>query len=176
MKRTDFPYIVTLLFAFFSWTVAHAIDRLIALPLVKLTQTVVERADHNHLTIEFENITSSVNFENLTIRILGKTSEDQFSPPTTTVIGRGWDGKASLFTKGDGIRLEIRNFHPGWRLRLTTDMTGGGAPRVQLESAGVPTILEPVGWRTRLIEWELHIVASFAVLALILIIVWARKQ
>ena len=144
MKRTDFPYIVTLLFAFFSWTVAHAIDRLIALPLVKLTQTVVERADHNHLTIEFENITSSVNFENLTIRILGKTSEDQFSPPTTTVIGRGWDGKASLFTKGDGIRLEIRNFHPGWRLRLTTDMTGGGAPGFSWKARACRRYLNPL--------------------------------
>ena len=177
MKRTDFPYVVTLLFAFFAWAVTHAVDRLITLPLVKLTQTVEEQANGNHLTFEFENITSSVNFEDLIIRILGGKRENRFSKPEDTIIGNGWTGNAKLFKGGDnGIELKLPHFHPGWRLKLTTVMTGGGTPRVQLESASVPTILEPVSWRTWLVEWELFIIASFAVLALIFIVVWARKQ
>lgn len=176
MKRTDFPYVITLLFALFAWAVTHAVDRFVAVPLVKLTQTVEEQADGNHLTFEFENITSGVNFEDLIIRILGETPNHQFTKPETTIIGGGWDGDASLFEVGDGIELQIPNFHPGWRLELTTVMTGGGTALVQLESAGVPTIIEPVGLRTWLVEWELRIIALFAGSALIFIIAWARRQ
>ena len=176
MKRADLPYVVALLAALCSWAVTHVVDRLIELPLVKVTQTVEEHADGNRLTIEFENITSNINFEDIVIRILGETPQNRFSKPNTTIIGGGWDGTANLFKKGDAITLKIPHFHPQWRLELTTDMTGGGTPRLQLESAGVPTILEPVGWRTRLVEWELYIIASFAGFASIFIIVWARTH
>ena len=176
MNRTDFPYVVTLLLAFFAWALTHAVDRLTAMPLVKLTQTIEEQVDRHELTFEFKNITSRVNFEDLTIRILGETDKQRFTEPTTTVIGGGWDGDAHLFEAEDGIRLTFPDFHPGWELAVTTVMTGGGMPRVQLESAGVPAILEPVGLRTRLVEWELYIIASFAGLALAIIITWVRKQ
>ena len=176
MKRTDFPYVVTLLFACFAWAVTHTVDRLLVLPLVKLTQTVHEQAGSSRLTFEFENITSSVNFKDLTIRILGDTRTNRFSKPTTTVIGGGWDGSASRFPTHDAIQLEIPDFHPGWRLRLETSMTGGGEPRIQLEGASVPAILEPAGWRTTLLEWELLVIALFAASALLFIIVWARQQ
>lgn len=177
MNRTDFPYVVSLLFAFLSWSLAHAVDRLVELPLVKLTETVEQQADTIvYLTVEFENITSSINFENLTIRILGETPENRFAPPNTMVIGAGWDGEASLFEAGDGISLYIADFHPEWSIELTTTMFGRGMPRVQLEEADVPTILEPVGWRTRLVEWELYIIVLIACGALIFITLWARTQ
>ncbi len=176
MKRTDFPYVVTMLFAFFAWAVTHAVDRLIVLPLVKLTQTIEEQEDGHYLTFEFKNITSNVNFRNLTIRILGENEANRFSKPKPIVIGSGWIADAKLFGNRDGIKLEFPSFHPGWRLELTTVMTGGGAPTVHLESADVPTILEPVGLRTALVEWELHIIASLAGLALMSIIVWATKR
>lgn len=176
MQRADFPYVVTLLVAFLSWGITHAVDRLTELPLVKVTQTVDEQADVGHVTLEFENITSNVNFRDLTIRILGETQQHRFSPPKTTIIGGGWDGNADLFKEQDGIQLEFPDFHPRWRLKLTTDIKPVGMPRVQMESAGVPTILEPVGLRTWLVEWELCIIGSFAVFALISIIVWARGK
>ena len=176
MKRTDFPYVVTLLFAFFAWVVTHTVDRVIALPLVKFTQTIEGQADGHRLTIKFENITSNVNFKNLNIRILGETVENRFSAPSTTVIGGGWDAESNLFEKGDAVDLMFSDFHPGWRLRLTTNMIGGGTPRVQLVSADVPAILEPAGLRTWLVEWELYIIALFAILALIFILVWAREH
>lgn len=176
MTRTDFPYVVTLLLALLSWAVAHAVDRLAELPLVKITQTVERQINGSRVTIEFENITSSVNFEHLTVRILGETPENQFTAPRTKVIGGGWDGSASLFSERDGVLLKMPNFHPEWKLELTTDMTGEGAPRIQLESADTPTILEPAGLRTMLVEWELHIIAAFAGVALVFITVWARKQ
>ena len=175
MQRTDFPYAVTILFAMLSWGITHAVDRLTELPLVKVTQAVNEQANASHVTLQFKNITSNVNFRRLTIRILGETEQHTFSKPKTTVIGGGWDGDTHLFKKKDGIELKIPEFHPRSRLELTTVTTPRGTPQVQLVSAEVPTILEPTSLRTWLVEWELYIIGSFAVLALLSIIVWSRR-
>ena len=175
VKRTDFPFVVTLLAAFLSWAVTHSVDRLISLPLVKFTQTEDVQPDGNHLTFEFSNLTSDVNFKDLTIRIVGIKS-NQFSNTSTEIIGPGWDCDETIFGEKDGIEVNCPEFHPEWELRLSTVMTGEKIPRVQLEHSAVPTILEPASWRTFLIEYELFIIALFASVALVLIVVWAMRQ
>ena len=172
-RRTAFPYIVTLLLAILAWTVTHTVDRLIALPLLKFSLT---QADGNLLSFEFENIASNVNFKNLTIMIRGENPETRFSEPVPTIVGRGWLDDVSLNPTGDAILLTMKNFHPGWELRLSTIMTGSGKPQVQLKSADVPTILEPISWRTILVELELLILACFAFVALFAIVWWAWRQ
>ncbi len=172
-RRTAFPYFVTLLLAILAWTVTHTVDRLITLPLLKYTQTEVSGGQ---LTFEFENITSSVNFKNLTILIRGENTDNRFSDPVTTIVGGGWYGSALLNSTRDAVQLTIKNFHPGWKLKLSTTMAGGGEPQVQLKGAGVPTILEPSSWRTILVESELLILACFTFFAIFAIVWWAWRQ
>lgn len=177
MKRTAFPFVVTLLLAFIAWAATHAIDRLTKLPLIKYTQTMkVEQDNSQLLTFEFENITSNINFADIEIRILFVSSNGKFLNPVTTVVGPGWDADTHLFSDGSAIRLTIPNFHPEWKLRLSTNLIGADIPRVQLEKSTVPTILEPASWRTILIEYEIVIITLFAFMALVFFVLWARNQ
>ena len=184
-RRTAFPYIVTLLLAILAWTVTHTVDRLIALPLLKYTQSDSEEncdspriARVYCLTFEFKNITRNVNFENLTIHILDKdiSSGIEFYEPVTEIIGVGWDGDVMLSPSKKAVTLTVEDFHPEWVLRLSTLVNGLGEPRAQLESADVPTILERRSWRTWLIEWELCIISFFAIFALFSILWWVWRQ
>ncbi len=186
MKRTDFPYVITLLFAFLSWAIAHAVDRATTVPFVKYRLTVESRSECpgcepskqpgvHCVTFLFQNVTRSVKFQDTTIRIRGGY-DDRFSEPHTRVIGTSREGKAKLLHAKDGVELVLEEFHPGQRLLVRTTTTGEAKPKLHLMSSGVPTVLQRSGLRTWLVDGEMYIITSLIALLCCFLIVWARRQ
>lgn len=178
LSMTALPLAVTLLSAFFAWALAHTVDHLKTLPLLRFTQIAEVKEDGTHLTFEFKNITGNVVFKNVNIIILGEAEEyeNRFTEPETFIIGSGWAVEKRLYRTKDGIHLTLRDFHPGWAFRLETVMSGEGVPRVQLEHSDTPTMLERANWKSWLVEYQLRLIFLFGLGALMSVAVLAWKE
>ena len=178
-RRTDFPYLMTLLFALLSWAVAHAADRVVELPLIKVTQETDAQAEVqgvHEVKLHLKNITSRVRFENLALRVLPPTDGARFlSQPITYPKGGLWGQSATLLLAEDGIIIRLPEFHPSAELTMMTRTNVKGDLEMRIEESNVPAMLRSPGLTTWLVERELAIIASILAVALIVLVAWTRN-
>lgn len=170
----NIPIIVTILLAIAAWTFTHAVNRFLEEPIVKFSrESKKEDGDtHTQVTFTFTNISHDKNFADMELTILGKSENNKFTEPKSTIVGLGWTPKADLTANGDGIDVKFDNFHPGWKVVLTTTMSGNGTPQLQLKSSRMPTVLQEAGFKTCIIENEILITTILGLLAFFSILFW----
>ena len=177
------PYLLTMLFALIGWTLTHIADRLLQSPIIEYR--VEEQQDNNDRTVSLTltNISKDKLFKDVQFDWLiqdinkGKFIRDssyltEFPPMTLQTTEE---------TEEDHVRFTIKEFHPSWKLQLTSKVLGSALPTLHFSTMSniqeknptvEPIFLIDASFETFLVKNELEILFYLLLLWFLLIMAY----
>ena len=170
IRDSEFPFLVTILFAVVGWSITHIVDRAIDAPLIMYEEQFRDAACPKVYSITVRNLSRDRNFAGLVITFIGASQKDRFENPMSVADFPAGDA-IEVITSG-GVSFTFPALQPGWRVELSAEYLGDGRPQFRVEESPSALELAEKGWRTWLVQNEITLLIAIAALATLVIVFW----
>ncbi|HSZ84605.1 MAG TPA: hypothetical protein VK787_01170 [Puia sp.] len=178
LKKDDLPYVIVVIAGLLTWSLQHAVDRLLETPVVEYSiQQKSISGDSTFTTIRFSNITTNKRFDSLHLLIQPLTlfSQPTFISGNKMAISNS-NPTLNFDHENGTISLMILGFQPEQNFELRYYTLKKEYPSIRYSIKDSVLYLSPPGLSTFLINNENLIILSLIILSSITLIIFIPKS
>jgi len=175
LKKSDFPYIITLLLGLVAFGVTSIVDSITSTPVVMMEEEYVQPSKNKKGSYKLilTNLTGGTNFKGLTVNIESTNFELLFTEPKIRVLAPGTAPKITKAADNTGLVLTFSNLLPNVAFEVMTKVSldeelmssnSESIPHFRiLDSSKGMSFFTP-GLKTLLIQYEIEILLILCII------------
>jgi hypothetical protein len=143
LKRENFPYLLTIMFAVVAWGITHIVDSLLKAPILEYNVAKQARGKNTTFEYSFTNISRTKQFQDLEISFVLSSNEGlEFLQDSCKIkwIPPLKHGEPAVKEK-DTFKFTIPQFHPNCRIKVVMTVSGKGEPTLHYKSNKPESVL-----------------------------------